>query len=173
MTEPVDVNEIAVGIHKLELEILHTQLNADLQETRRTEQIVIVGCGAIFTWLISNLDKPDVSKWAWGIPFLLAILGAVRASSILARINKASQYITQVEKTLPRLPGIEGWRTFFAEHGRKTALGAVIITWLFILLGSLLAPLLLKVWTEPYQIGIIVFGAVNLVVWAGISIRRA
>lgn len=108
------------------------------------EAAILVGVGAIYSWLFSR--EPDgVNPLVWWVPFGLTVLGSLRELGVRLRLLQMSEYIRRIEPEF--LSGeTAGWEHFLfsvRKKMRNTLLGisniliwsAFVFTTLIVALG--------------------------------------
>lgn len=112
--------------HLKEYECLRKEIELLTQDSRTLERYAIVAVGVTWGWLFSR-RAPSVPEWAYCVPCMFAILGAIRAYGINQTFGILGDYISTVENAFYRDGGPVGWEHF--EIGMKTlpeSKGAVI-----------------------------------------------
>jgi hypothetical protein len=101
---------------------LRCQLDYQVKETRDLERYALVGIGLVFAWLASIERPTPLVLPAWLFPPLLAIMGWVRAKSIMRRIDQAASYIRKIEEHVYGVRGeLVGWETTMAKSRKANS----------------------------------------------------
>jgi hypothetical protein len=101
---------------------LRCQLDYQVKETRDLERYALIGLGLVFAWLAS-IEKPTpLTLPAWLFPPLLAIMGWLRAKSIMRRIDQVASYIQKVEEHVYGVSSdLVGWETSVANSRKANS----------------------------------------------------
>jgi len=107
------------------------------------EAAILVGVGAIYSWLFSR-EPNGVNPLVWWVPFGLTVLGALRELGVRLRLLQMSEYIRKIEPEF--LCGeTAGWEHFLfsvRKKMRNTLLGiSNILIWSAFVLTTLVVAL--------------------------------
>lgn len=107
------------------------------------EATILVGVGAIYSWLFSR-EPNDVNPLVWWVPFGLTVLGALRELGVRIRLLQMSEYIRKIEPEF--LSGeTAGWEHFLfsvRKKMRNTLLGiSNILIWAALVFTTLVVAL--------------------------------
>jgi hypothetical protein len=116
----------ARSFHLDQLKILRAKADKLHEESRATERYVLLGSGAIYTFVFAHwgdLHLRDVAaaKYIFLIPPILALLGGLRSWGLADYIRGCDDYIKKAEEAL-HLPGLEGWQHYWKDSPETTRL---------------------------------------------------
>jgi hypothetical protein len=81
-----------------------------LKDYRDLERNVVIAVGVTLGWLFDK--RADVPSWAWFLPLLFAVLGAIRATGILQAFGSFKCYIRKLETAFSNAGDPQGWEHF-------------------------------------------------------------
>ena len=122
---------------------LRGQLDDEVKEARDLERYALIGIGLIFSWLASLENPTPMVTPAWLFPPLLAIMGWVRARSIMRHIDQVAGYVRKIEAHVYGAGGeIIGWETTVAQskkaHSSPGLAASQRLFWQVVIVFSLL-----------------------------------
>ena len=83
----------AIDFHLAEFNGLRREIEMTLEDEQRRERHTVLSMAAVWTWLATTKDLPPGFVWAWLIPFMIAIFGAMRVATIWARFKQFRTYL--------------------------------------------------------------------------------
>ncbi len=130
MATPGTCIDKAADFYLKEYECLRKEIEWLLKDYRDLERNVVIAVGLTWAWLFEK----GPPKAAWFIPFLFAVLGAVRATGILKSFRNYHEYITRIEEAFSRPGDPGGW-----EHSpwRGGVSKGAYLFWLILILVTL------------------------------------
>jgi hypothetical protein len=121
-----------------EYESLRKEIEWLGKDERALERNVTVAIGLIWVWLLK--DGSNVTRLAWLIPVLLALLGAVRAIQLERYFKQYFNiYIGLVEAYFSRPGTPKGWENFLKSRQKHPVLLSVVLFWVILLLSTVFA----------------------------------
>ncbi len=127
-SQPTGIDDFSIK----EFDTLRKEIEWTLNDSRSVERNVVIAIGAFWAFLIKengNVRKLTHPAWAWWIPVLFSVLGALRSAALGYKFACLGTYIQKIEKYfLPKVTNRpEGW-----EHFQSTAGGFVRVSaWIF------------------------------------------
>jgi hypothetical protein len=118
-----------------EHETLREEIDAFIAQTQQMELYALISAGLIWTWLATNSDKIEENmRWVWWIPFLIAIMGAIRSLALLLMIMRLAGYIKRMEEKFCELrPDLPGWENYHQSIQRPWLGATGWIFWIVLL----------------------------------------
>ncbi len=121
---------------------LRTEILYLVRQSYLFEAAILVGVGAIYSWLFSR-NPSDVNPLAWWLPFGITALGALRELGVRLRLLQFAEYIRKIEHDFlsDQTCGWEHFLFFVRKKLRNTLLGiSNILIWTsFVLVTFLVA----------------------------------
>jgi hypothetical protein len=124
-----------------EYESLRREIEWLLKDYRALERNVVIAVGLSWAWLFEKCAP----KWAWSVPILFAVLGALRASGIIKSFKNYHDYIYKLEDTFSRPGDPGGWEHTLLKSG--VAEGAYLF-WLILIIATISIAVYRCVWAS-------------------------
>jgi hypothetical protein len=92
-----------------------------LKDYRELERNIALACGALLAWLFA---RPRTVCWtptdlAWFIPFLLTVIGGIRATGIFRAFDVYHGYLIQIESSIYGDHELGGWEHYLEKPKPK------------------------------------------------------
>lgn len=102
-----------------EFDALRKEVDWTLQDSRTVERNVVVAIGVFWAFLIKEhleIRCLRYGDFAWSIPVIFAILGAIRSWALWMKFTEMGDYFRKIEQEIVQLePGTarpEGWQRY-------------------------------------------------------------
>jgi len=131
MTEPVGTfHARSEEFHLSEYACLRSEIELVLKDYRELERNIVIAVGVTWAWLYHE----KMAAWAFCIPCVFAILGALRAKGVNSAFGVLHKYILKLESAFHRQGGPQGWEHEHLQTGFAKGSGAF---WLILIVVTI------------------------------------
>jgi hypothetical protein len=134
-----------------ELKNVRAEADRHSDDTRVTERYVLGACGAIYTFLFAQLDKPPsgLGRFIWWLPCFLMIWGASRSWALYMHNRQCCSYLKDAEeKSQIANWGWEHWKSSEKKHSLRNT--AVVVWGIGVVATSVIAFKASHLWPYDY-----------------------
>ncbi len=132
--------------HADQYKMLRDEVIKLIEESRKVETQAVFVVAVLYGWFLTNKTQPQLPKWAWFIPAVVAVLACIRSTALFKRVGLIASYLREIEKEYLTTPSsLPGWERFYKPKGGSNPISfSALVFWALLIFLTLITPFIIS-----------------------------